>query len=803
MKALRWLPIITLIFSVFSCTKEQAQLEAPVLLPSNASVVLRINNLSKVEALNDTAQLPVLSTLPFDVLSGLYRGTWTGALAPSGANKMDWIWTIKAPLDSAFSNGQVYNDYTVYHSDSLYAVGIGNIWAISYNEGLIKDAINQYDRGYSLLENGEFSKLWNNASNADALNIFLQHEELGEVGRLYLQQDWTWVQHLATWSEIDIALRKGKVLFTSVSVAADSTGAFLSIFDDRASGAEISPMIANSALYAVSMRTGAPAEWLRGFNSYRGKKQRLKQAVAMLEVAGIDPKITALSFEGTFARVGYGEGTIALCRLEDADDIEVALNKLSASTRRIQGQPAGTLSEQHRFLFSALFGWFFTDLGTPSWTIADGWLVLASEEQLLDIYMGEIALDKTWAESAMMSAMAEKMDQNDHFAAAIPVRGLAGKFGFPETLPSYLERAVVGGSLDIKDDLAFGSAQLTSEKSEAPMSSYLWSSALDGSAVAGPWWVKNHRTGTNDVVVQDANNTLYWLNGSGEVLWKKVLDGTIVGELDQVDLYQNNKYQLIFTTSNKLWCIDLLGRAVENFPVSLPGETQTGVSVMDYDKNRSYRFLIAVGDQLYNYTADGKKVSGWKTDAAGSTIIQAPILFQRGGKDYIITATEKQAVVLNRRGERRLKTADLAASSAPWTVLSEGVPALVRPSLEGTLLYQRLDGTFDNISDPLGSLQGVAKESYGLVVWNDEAIEVRAETGIQEFEVEGLQNVRSYPGGTGILVRDGGTIEIVLLNSGERITTFTGQYGIAGRFSDTGAPVIVLRDGSNLIAYEL
>ena len=52
--------------------------------------------------------------------------------------------------------------------------------------------------------------------------------------------------------------------------------------------------------------------------------------------------------------------------------------------------------EGDRFLFSALFGWWYKNLGTPSWMIYDDWLLVAASEQTLEVYANELAAKATW-----------------------------------------------------------------------------------------------------------------------------------------------------------------------------------------------------------------------------------------------------------------------------------------------------------------------------------------------------------------------------------------------------------------------
>jgi hypothetical protein len=101
--------------------------------------------------------------------------------------------------------------------------------------------------------------------------------------------------------------------------------------------------------------------------------------------------------------------------------------------------------------------------------------------------------------------------------------------------------------------------------------------------------------------------------------------------------------------------VDILGREVEGFPVSLAEATTLGATVLDYDKNRNYRILVPAGAKLHNYSIEGQPIEGWKTDAASGTITQSPLLYQRGGKDYVIISTLERAHVVNRRGEERIQ----------------------------------------------------------------------------------------------------------------------------------------------------
>ena len=421
--------------------------------------------------------------------------------------------------------------------------------------------------------------------------------------------------------------------------------------------------------------------------------------------------------------------------------------------------------------------------------------------------MSEIGLGKTWDGMEAFDPLSEALNKPDHLTFATSLKGFTETAFCPdEQWPGFFGNALLVGSIEVKDALAFGSLTIQSQKDQALSSSYLWSTSLEAPVIAGPFLVKNHRSGVNNVVVQDETNTLYWMNEAGEVKWTKKLDLPIVGPIQQVDLFKNAKYQLVFTTSNQLHCIDLLGRNVEDFPITLPSNTSFGLSVMDYDKNRNYRFLIPCGDKLHNFTSDGKMVDGWKTDASNGILTQRPFLFQRGGKDYIITSTLEQAFILNRRGESRIKTNALPATANPWALSPGSIPSIIRVGDEGELQEQRWDGSVEILEHDIKDLIGLEQQSYGRIYWSNESVSVQSANNRYNLAIDNrnIVSVASYPGGTGIIMCDDNTIHVTLLNEPvSNITQFDGSSAKAGRLTTTGPPVLVIAQGNAVITYQL
>lgn len=184
----------------------------------------------------------------------------------------------------------------------------------------------------------------------------------------------------------------------------------------------------------------------------------------------------------------------------------------------------------------------------------------------------------------------------------------------------------------------------------------VWERKLDTISYFKPCIVKNHRSGEKEILIQDLNHTLYLISNNGNIIWKQKLDGTVMGEIFQVDYYRNGKLQYLFNTPFKLYLIDRNGNPVERFPVSFRAEASAGISLFDYDQNGEWRIPVPSKDKkIYMYDRDGKVVSGWNY-RAGDHVVDQPLLHVRvQNRDYLAAKEEFQLNLLDRQGRKRTK----------------------------------------------------------------------------------------------------------------------------------------------------
>ncbi len=183
----------------------------------------------------------------------------------------------------------------------------------------------------------------------------------------------------------------------------------------------------------------------------------------------------------------------------------------------------------------------------------------------------------------------------------------------------------------------------------------LFNIKLDNDVLNNPQFVKNHRTKQKDIIVQDVSNKLYLISNKGKILWKKQLNGPVLGAIEQIDMYKNGRLQLAFATPNRVYVLDRNGNEVKPFPMKFSDNITQPLSVFDYDNKKNYRLFVTQGKNILVYDAKGKTVKGFNFKAANEALNTPPKHIRIGRKDYLIFKTDNQLHIVDRRGKTRVK----------------------------------------------------------------------------------------------------------------------------------------------------
>lgn len=249
---------------------------------------------------------------------------------------------------------------------------------------------------------------------------------------------------------------------------------------------------------------------------------------------------------------------------------------------------------------------------------------------------------------------------------------------------------------------------------------------LDADLLTDPQFVTNHITKQKDIVVQDIKNNLYLISNTGKVLWKKQLNGAVLGNVEQIDIYKNGRLQLVFATKNRVYVIDRKGRDVTPFPLKFNNDITQPLSVFDYDKNKNYRLLVTQGETVLMYDVRGKIVSGFTFKSANSDIISQPKHFRIGSKDYLVLKTKNKLYILDRTGRTRVSPKSKNTFSNEPVFLYQN--NFTTTTEDGQLVSIDTRGNASKVNLNLGSNHNLETTSKTRVTFHENKLGIKSRT---------------------------------------------------------------------------
>ncbi len=244
-------------------------------------------------------------------------------------------------------------------------------------------------------------------------------------------------------------------------------------------------------------------------------------------------------------------------------------------------------------------------------------------------------------------------------------------------------------------------AMLDYNPTERSNSLITWEFMPENPLLMMPVLIENHQTQGTDLLIQDMSYRLYLVSSTGKIRWQRDLEGPVAGKVQQVDMFNNGKLQMVFACSGKLFMLDILGRDVKNFPVAVQGINF--VQPVRYDKE-SLRLFAGTQTGMRVFDHEAAEV-GWK---AKDLQVRQIKYVKLGNRDLIIAMDSVGKVkVMNRRGEPELELKVSKPDGNTHFVIEKGsdmeTTRIAYISEGGYLIRQFLGGIADSIEVQAGS----------------------------------------------------------------------------------------------------
>ena len=693
-----------LVISLFACQEDKKQTSNPLdAIPIDAALIIETNDVSKsLKELSRSAPWELLTTetsielnqhklLRIDSALTTYASYLTSintlfiSLHLTGAQSLNWLATTSSEdqehkfelfeiglknfaktKDHPYSNSTIV-EVNIENDRIFYCMHMGLV-LISPEKILIQDAIRQIKIENNLSVDKNFQNIYNSSNKKEDFNLFINSKNFDKISSAILLQNSN-IQNQAEWFQWDVDVFKNGILFSGLSLSFDSLAQELQFFENNQGHDLIAPSILpkNTILFT--------SKCFENFKQYQ--RQQINGLVKKHQKNKYDKKLSLLKKEHKDEFESWIDSEITWFLVENSTSLNSGLILHTSRAPQIENYITTYADSMFDYRQQQIFKWsklkYLNNLcNTPETetyeyaSILNNQLLLVKDPTLLKSIINDFKSEKTLSHSKDFKNCVDELNYDSNYFIYVQNQSswqLAQKY-LHKNITTFIEKYAEALSpirsfamqFSPSGSNCYSNAYLHFDASKENQTRAIWAAQLEAPVLSEMSLVKNHYTQKWEIAVQDENLNLYLISSEGEILWKRKLQEAVIGSIQQIDLFKNNKLQLLFNTKSKLFLIDRKGRDVGAYPMALKQNTSLPLSLFDYENNRNYRILLSCGKRHYMYDKNGKIINGWKLKQTKSKALYPAEHFVVGGRDYILLAEENGKLnILNRRGETRVK----------------------------------------------------------------------------------------------------------------------------------------------------
>ncbi|HOY38155.1 MAG: DUF3352 domain-containing protein [Bacteroidales bacterium] len=665
---------------------------------------------------------------------------------PSDINPEDLIALFKKEYaDSAVCSERSFENVTLYElkynigkRSLCFAIAGGHlIW--SYSPLLVEESVNQMKgKKKSLADNEDFTTIYKSAGQKELANIYLQIPSLPLLLGTQLNADASLLKDavvgFAGWTELDLGIDDTRFTFSGFTAVNDSLLGFVNVLQSQ----KPAPMTietvlpANTYFYMQMAFTDANAyadnliKFLKFTEQNINYEKLCKQAENEYALNLGELIYPLINREVGLAMVesSNGEDEIYSYLIINTKSRSIAENELERICEKISGsakyKSVINIDEAVEFnvyrmdfpdIGDVLFGPVFSGLNSNYAAFYDNYLIFGNSVAAIDEFLRKALLNKTMATDLKHAGFMSGFSKNSNmFVYVNPMRAKnhickilteEALHIFQNSFQSISRISDIGLQWSVSEGMLYNYAMIQFDPEQREEPKTIWTSKLDSIVLNKPVIVVNHLNQSKEIIVQDRKNILHLISESGREIWKIPVDGRINSEVYQVDAFNNGKLQYLFSTETQIHLIDRLGNECDRFPVNLREKSNTGISLFDYENNRSYRIAVACNDKkVYLYDIEGKLVKGWMFETSDNPVLQSPQHFRVGSADYIVFNDLYKLYVVDRKGQTQAapSTGFLFSENNDVFFDATGQERFIASAKNGTVYFMYLNGKTDSIS---------------------------------------------------------------------------------------------------------
>ncbi|MBP2831541.1 hypothetical protein J8281_05010 [Aquimarina sp. U1-2] len=719
---MRHLLLYLLVCITISCTQDTEESNALIdHIPIDSQVVIKINDLEEASGkLRDNSFIKNTADIAFfdyfkkvSVLNETSKKEGVLCFSPRGKNDFDYTYISKFDPATLNVDGAVtenvetidYSNKTIFKvtakGKTFYATRSDSILVASSSQLLIENAIRIQANPLPIAPG--LQKVFDVAGTDNPLSILINGKKLTNVYHSLLPEATSkHLDNFSGWAALDASIDQNSIRVDGIAIEKDSLHSTIGIFDNT---------IAQENKIARVVPVTA-----KGFISFTYDDfEVIKKNLAMAQDRALE------DIPNDLDEILSGVSEFGFAFMEKEDALYLTCLDAETAAKSLGGNKINTYrgiaihSYQNTDAFSQILNPLVKEFEAKYYFAYEEFIVLGTSVNVLKDIIANIQNQTLMHQQNYYKDAVKGLSDNSSILVAGSLSFLKdyitdhvdSKYtkqwntlktkGYPITVLQVIK----------ENDFAHihGVLQKTIAKGAATSVTQVASTTLEEKLLTPPILVKNHRTKGMDIVVQDIKNNLYLISDKGAIFWKKKIDGEILGDIQQIDIYKNGRYQLLFTTSNTLYLVDRDGKDVAPYPKKFEKTITQPLALFDYDKSKRYRIVITQGNQIQMFDAKGKIVSGFEFKKTESDLILPPKHIRIGTKDYIVIPQENGTLrILDRLGRTRVAVKNkIDFSKNEWYQYQDKFTSLTKDGKliqideNGGVAMQPLNGNKDNL----------------------------------------------------------------------------------------------------------
>ena len=616
------------------------------------------------------ANAPMLQSLHYSAKNSV------SFLQVTGLKGMDTE-SIMRVLLGAGNPKRRYNDVVIYTlPDGLYAALHMDLLLASTSSYILESSIRHLENNTSILDNSEFE--YNLKQYGSSSAVYINHNQIGKLFSGAVARDFLgysdFVMKFASWSCFPMTVEPGKLALRGKMYNGEDESRFSNLFDElNGRKSAMGKVLPSSVVFAVSLPVSSMHDYLKGHGLYLEMQKKVGSFAYMQKVAkgtnGIEPRAWVDSLEieelvSAYCKFGEKCEWITLVRGKQSFGINNVISAVVDRDKVEEPQPF-----RYQGYVASVFGNLFSHCSEEYMLKLGPWTVLGPKKILddfangsaiyfnLEDYLSQTPVKDFLDKEASVKILANIKEGGDSvlqvlkpYPAAALARQLHQKnFGY---IVADIQQKDGQATMDIEyystmlDNLPQPKVKETDVEMNFAIDSTI-------NLPEGPYMVKDVAKKSDAYLEQLPNMRLRYMDANKKGVWAIPFETPICGYVEQIDLYNNGRLQMLFVSGSKVYLLDRMGRFVYGYPSKLQKNVVLGPSVIEGENGHKYSFVVLNGDNTVSwYDISGKKMEGFKDLVSPEFVKELPELVKIGDNKYWVLKAPSQLLVFTKEGDR-------------------------------------------------------------------------------------------------------------------------------------------------------